>query len=82
MQCGEAWLVPEIKHALDEDQVIFGDEEIGETMQHVFGYPAGNRFSPGLTCADIPELPLCFKLQLEACRAIFCCFFALMHSLN
>lgn len=35
--------MPELRHALDEDVVIFGDEEIGETMQSVFGYPVNAR---------------------------------------
>lgn len=34
----------DLKHALEEDQVIFGDEEIDETMQSVFAFSKRNRY--------------------------------------
>ena len=34
----------DLKHALDEDQVIFGAEEINETMQSVFAFTSGRRW--------------------------------------
>ena len=35
----------DLKHALDEDQVIFEAEEINETMQSVFAFTTGERYS-------------------------------------
>ena len=44
LQLNEEWLVTDLKHALEEDQVIFGEEEINETMQSVFAFSAGDRY--------------------------------------
>lgn len=43
VQVGDGWLVTDLKQALDEDQVVFGTEEINSTLDGVIAYTSGAR---------------------------------------
>jgi 3-deoxy-D-manno-octulosonate 8-phosphate phosphatase KdsC-like HAD superfamily phosphatase len=61
---GEGWVVTDLKQALDEDQVIFGTEEINSTLDSVIAYStgAGHRASgssvevTGMEGAEVEEM--------------------------
>jgi hypothetical protein len=46
---GDGWLVTDLKQALDEDQVIFGTEEIISTLDSVVAYSTGGRSTVEIT---------------------------------